>query len=396
MRGCFDKGGDILDLNNVIDTRRRGEPDLLLFVAIFALAGIGIAMSYSASAVIALRDYGDSFYFIKRQLVWFIIGMAALVVAQNVDYRIYARHTKVMLLVSFLLLVAVLVPGIGTGVKGSSRWLSLGVVRFQPSEFVKLAAVIYLAKIYSADAHDSHVIRLLVPMLVIAVIFILVLMQPDFGTAIDLLIVSVFIMFVSGFPLLYMMLLAVVSLPMFYLMIYQVSYRWDRIISYLDPWRDRYGIGYHIIQSFTAFKKGGLIGVGLGFGTQKLARLPEPHTDFIFAVIAEEAGLIGTVSIALLFCYVFLRGVQIAVMASDDFGRLLALALSLLITVQAFINMGVVTGSLPTTGIPLPFISYGGSSLLTSMIAAGILLNISRYRDAAYREVSFDEVWNNE
>jgi cell division protein FtsW len=379
----------------VIDTRRRGEPDLLLFVAVFALAGIGIAMSYSASAVMAYRIYGDSFYFLKKQVLWFIISLGALLVVQNIDYRNYAKYTKLMLLLSFISLVIVLVPGIGTGVKGSSRWLVLGPMRIQPSEFVKLAVVIYLVKIYSADASESHVMRLLIPMIVLAAIFILVMMQPDFSTAIDLLVVSVLIMFVSGFPLLYMILLGVISVPMFYLLIYQVSYRWDRIISYLDPWRDRYGLGYHIIQSFTAFKKGGLIGTGLGFGTQKIARLPEPHTDFIFAVIAEETGLAGTVSIALLFCFVFWRGVQIALDAPDDFGRLLALGLSLLIIVQAFINMGVVTGSLPATGIPLPFISYGGSSLLSNMIAAGILLNISRYRDAAYREVSFDEVWHN-
>ncbi len=380
----------------MIDTRRRGEPDLLLFVAVFALAGIGIAMSYSASAVMAYRIYGDSFFFLKKQVLWFIISLGALLAVQNIDYRNYAKYTKLMLLLSLIFLVMVLVPGIGTGAKGSPRWLVFGPMRIQPSEFVKLAVVIYLVKIYSADASESHVMRLLIPMIVLATIFILVMMQPDFGTAIDLLFVSVFIMFVSGFPLLYMILLGVISVPMFYLLIYQVSYRWDRIISYLDPWHDRYGLGYHVIQSFTAFKKGGLIGTGLGFGTQKIARLPEPHTDFIFAVIAEETGLAGTVSIALLFCFVFWRGVQIALEAPDDFGRLLALGLSLLIIVQAFINMGVVTGSLPTTGIPLPFISYGGSSLLSSMIAAGILLNISRYRDAAYREVSFDEVWHNE
>ncbi|HQO38861.1 MAG TPA: putative lipid II flippase FtsW [Spirochaetota bacterium] len=380
----------------MIDTRRRGEPDLLLFVAVFALAGIGIAMSYSASAVMAYRIYGDSFFFLKKQVLWFIISLGALLAVQNIDYRNYAKYTKLMLLLSLIFLVMVLVPGIGTGAKGSPRWLVFGPMRIQPSEFVKLAVVIYLVKIYSADASESHVMRLLIPMIVLTTIFILVMMQPDFGTAIDLLFVSVFIMFVSGFPLLYMILLGVISVPMFYLLIYQVSYRWDRIISYLDPWHDRYGLGYHVIQSFTAFKKGGLIGTGLGFGTQKIARLPEPHTDFIFAVIAEETGLAGTVSIALLFCFVFWRGVQIALEAPDDFGRLLALGLSLLIIVQAFINMGVVTGSLPTTGIPLPFISYGGSSLLSSMIAAGILLNISRYRDAAYREVSFDEVWHNE
>lgn len=385
-----------MDLKDVLDTRRRGEPDLVLFVAIFTLAGIGLAMSYSASAVYAFRVFGDSFYFLKRQMIWAVLGLIALFIFQGIDYREYVKHTKIMLLVSILLLIVVLIPGLGSSVKGSSRWISIGPANIQPSEFVKLASVIYLVKVYSSETKENHVIQLLVPMLVIAFIFILVMLQPDFGSAMDLLVISVFVLFVSGFPLLYILSLFVLSIPMFYLLIYQVSYRWDRVLAYIDPWNDRYGIGYHVIQSFTAFKKGGLLGVGLGFGTQKLARLPEPHTDFIFAVIAEETGLIGTIFLALLFCFVFWRGTLIALHAPDDFGRLLAVGLSLLITVQAFINMGVVSGALPTTGIPLPFISYGGSSLLTNMIAAGILLNISRYREASVREVKFEEVWSHE
>jgi cell division protein FtsW len=177
---------------------------------------------------------------------------------------------------------------------------------------------------------------------------------------------------------------------MFYQLIYQVSYRRERILAYLNPWEDRFGIGYHIIQSFIAFKKGGFFGLGLGFGTQKISRLPEPHNDFIFAVIGEEVGVFGTVFMVLLYCFIFWRGIEIAMNAPNNFGRLLATGLTLMIVVQAFINMGVVTGSLPTTGIPLPFISYGGSSLLSSMIAAGILLNISRYREAAYEGVSLE------
>ncbi len=365
-------------------------------MAIFVLAGIGVAMSYSASAVYAYNTFGDSFYFLKRQMLWFIIGFTALLIFQGIDYRLYIKHTKIMLLISLILLIVVLIPGVGFTAKGSSRWLNLGPVGIQPSEFVKIFAVIYLVKIFSSETKGNHVIQLLIPMLIIAVIFILIMLQPDFGTGMDLLFVSVFVLFVSGFPLLYILALFVISTPMFYLLIYQVSYRKERVIAYLNPWDDRYGIGYHIIQSFTAFKKGGLLGTGLGFGTQKLSRLPEPHTDFIYAVIAEEAGLVGTIFIMLVYCFVFWRGVLIAVNAPDDFGRLLALGLCLLITVQAFINMGVVSGSLPTTGIPLPFISYGGSSLLSNMIAAGILLNISRYREAAVREVKIEEVWNNE
>lgn len=385
-----------MDLKTVIDTRRRGEPDLILFVTVFVLAGIGVATCYSASAVYAYKTFGDSFYFLKKQMLWFVAGFAALLFFQAIDYRSYIKHTKIMLLVSIVLLVVVLIPGIGHSVKGSSRWLGFSFLSMQPSEFVKICVVIYLVKIFSSETKENHLVQLLIPMIIIALMFILVMLQPDFGTAMDLLVVSIFILFASGFPFFYIFFLFLTSVPMFYLLIYQVSYRRERIMAFIDPWHDRYGIGYHIIQSFTAFKKGGLLGVGLGFGTQKLARLPEPHTDFVYAVIAEEAGLIGTVFIAIIFCFFFYRGVRIAVGAPDDFGKLLALGLSLLIVVQAFMNIGVVTGSLPTTGIPLPFISYGGSSLLTCMIASGILLNISRYRDAAFREVQFEEVWNNE
>ncbi|MFA5519595.1 MAG: putative lipid II flippase FtsW [Spirochaetota bacterium] len=385
-----------MDLKTVIDTRRRGEPDLVLFITVFVLAGIGVATCYSASAVYAYKTFGDSFYFLKKQMLWFVAGFAALLFFQAIDYRNYIKYTKIMLLVSIVLLLVVLIPGVGHSVKGSSRWLGFSFLSIQPSEFVKICVVIYLVKIFSSETKENHLVQLLVPMVIIALMFILVMLQPDFGTAMDLLVVSIFILFASGFPLFYIVFLFLTSVPMFYLLIYQVSYRRERIMAFIDPWHDRYGIGYHIIQSFTAFKKGGLLGVGLGFGTQKLARLPEPHTDFVYAVIAEEAGLIGTVFVAIVFCFFFYRGVRIAVGAPDDFGKLLALGLSLLIVVQAFMNIGVVTGSLPTTGIPLPFISYGGSSLITCMIASGILLNISRYRDAAFREVQFEEVWNNE
>jgi len=385
-----------LSTGDTIDTRRRGEPDLVLFVTIFVLAGIGLAMNYSASAVYAYKTFGDSFYFLKRQVLWFVVGLGILMMFQGIDYRTYAKYTKLMLLGSLILLVCVLVPGIGHSVKGATRWIGFGAFSIQPSEFVKIFIVIYLVKVFSAEAKENYVFQLLIPMIVLAIIFVLIMMQPDFSTAINLLFVAVFIFFVSGFPLLYIVSLFIISIPMFYLLIYQVSYRKERLLAYLDPWEDRFGIGYHIIQSFTAFKLGGFFGVGLGFGTQKLSRLPEPHTDFVFAVIAEESGLAGTIFIAFIFCFLFWRGCVVALNAPDDFGRLLALGITLLIVVQAFVNMGVVTGVLPTTGIPLPFISYGGSSLLSSMIGAGILLNISRYRDVAAREVQVDEVWNYE
>ncbi len=383
-----------MDLKSVIDTRRRGEVDLFLFVAVFVLAGIGLAMSYSASAVYAMNEFNDSLYFLKKQAVWFVLGFITLLVVQAIDYRKYYSWTKVMLAVSLVLLVIILIPGIGHSVKGSSRWFSLGPVSIQPSEFVKVAIVIYLAKVFSFQSNEGYMIQVLIPIIIIAVMFILIMLQPDFGTAMGLLMVSAVILFVSGFPLLYILSLSLISVPMFYLLIYQVDYRRERLLAYLDPWKNRYETGYHVIQSFIAFKKGGFFGTGLGNSTQKVSRLPEPHTDFIFAVIAEEVGLFGTALMVLLYLSIFWRGMVISLQAPDQFGKLLAIGLSLLIVVQAYVNIGVVTGTLPTTGITLPFISYGGSSLLSNMIAAGILLNISRFREVAHEGISAsEEVW---
>jgi cell division protein FtsW len=382
-----------VDLKSFVYVRRSGDPDLILFVVILTLTGIGIAMSYSASAVYSLKVFGDPYHFLKRQILWFAVSFVSMLVFKEIDYRNYLKFTKVLLLVSFILLALVFIPGLGHNAKGSARWLGIGPVAFQPSEFVKLFVVIFLAKVFSAEASD-HLFQILIPIIIVAAIFLMVLLQPDFGTAIDILVVSVIILFVSGFPLTYIISLFVISIPMFYLIIYFVDYRKDRIVAFVNPWAYRYGIGYHIIQAFIAIKKGGFLGVGLGNGTQKLSRLPEPHTDFIFAVIAEETGLVGTVLIVMLFAAVLWRGIEISAGAQDNFGRLLAVGLTLMVVVQAFINLGVVTGALPTTGIPMPFISYGGSSLLANMTAAGIVLNVSRYRGAAQQEMKlFEEVW---
>jgi cell division protein FtsW len=362
---------------------KNAEIDIILFITIFVLAGIGIAMIYSASAVYALNTFGDSFYFLKRQAVWACIGFAALFIFQSIDYHIYTKFTKVMLLVSFLVLILLLIPGIGHGTKGSVRWFRIGEITIQPAEFVKVFIVIYLVKVFSSEGNEklNRMLQLLVPMIVVFAIFLLIMLQPDFGTAIDLLVVFGVILFVFGFPFFSILYLSLISIPMFYLLIYQVQYRKDRILAYLDPWKERFGAGYHIIQSYIAFKKGGLLGVGLGFGTQKINRLPEPHTDFIFAVIAEESGYLGTALILVLYCVLFWRGIIISLSARDEFGSLLAIGLTILITVQAFINIGVVCGILPTKGIPLPLVSYGGSSFISCMISLGILLNISKQRD---------------
>lgn len=374
---------------------RKGVPDLVLFLTVFTLVGVGIAMSYSASAIVAMKVYGDSFFILKKQLLWFVISFIALLVMQELDYRVLARFTKILLLISFVMLLITVVPGLGHVAKGSSRWIRpFGIFGVQPSEFVKIFMVIYLAKVFSSDgsasAH-SPLMQLLIPLVILGVMFFLILMQPDFGTAIALLIVGVAILFVSGFSLFHIVFLGLLSVPAFYLLVYQVEYRKRRILAFFDPWIDRYGGGYHIIQSFIAFKKGGLIGKGLGNGTQKVSRLPEPHTDFIFAVIAEEAGLFGTMMVIGLYLLLFWRGMHVALVAVDDYGRLLAMGLTLMIVLQAFINIGVVSGALPTTGIPLPFISYGGSSLLSNMLCCGILLNISRYREGLYDNIPYED-----
>jgi cell division protein FtsW len=389
-----------MDLKGIIDTRRKNRPDMALFITILVLSGLGLAMVYSASAVLSLKYHHHSFYFLKKQLIWFAAGFGALFLFQEIDYRRFPRFTIMLLAGSFMLLAAVFIPDIGAHAKGSVRWITIGPVNIQPSEFVKIVMVLYLAKVFSTEhkEHTSHAIGLIVPLVILAVMFIMIMLQPDLGTAVDLLIVSVAILFVSGFPIVYLLGLFIISIPAFYLLIYQVNYRWNRVLAYLDPWHDRFGIGYHIIQAFTAFKIGGLLGAGLGYGTMKISRLPEPHTDSIYAVIAEEAGFFGTVAVVLFFVVFFWRGIRIALDAPDHFGRLLAMGLTLMIVIQAFLNIAVVTGSLPATGIPLPFISYGGSSFLSNMISCGILLNISRYRETVNEGFKYDnfgseEVW---
>ena len=363
------------------DRDRKSKPDAILFLTILTIAGIGIAMCYSASAVKAMSLGESSYYFLKLQSIWFLIGLVLLLVFQEINYKVYKKFSGLIIIVSLVLLSLVFIPGLGHTVKGSTRWIHLGIINIQTSEFVKIAAVLYLAKVFSTDLSELGILKIIIPLGMIGIMFLLIVLQPDFGTAINILIVAVLMFFVSGFSLFYIMGLALISIPMFYLLIYQVDYRKNRILAYLNPWEDRYGIGYHIIQSFTAFKKGSITGVGLGFGTQKLQRLPEPHTDFIFAVIAEELGLFGTVGLVALFAILFACSVRISMSIQDKFGKLLAIGLGMLITLQAVINIGVVTGLVPTTGMPLPLVSYGGSSFLSTMIAGGILLNISRYRE---------------
>ena len=266
-----------MDLRTVIDTRRKGESDVFLFVAVFLLAGMGIALSYSASAVYAMNTFGDSFYFLKRQMLWFAISFMSLLVFQEIDYRLYNRHTKTMLLISIVLLALVLIPGIGHSVKGSARWLGFGPFRLQPSEFVKLFMVIYLVKVFSSEDRGVQPSRILVPIIVIAVMFVLIMLQPDFSTAVDLLVVSVLIL---SLPVSFLYIwCSCHQHPHVLPSIYQVDYRKDRLLAFINPGRTASASAI-INQSFIAFKKGGFLGVGLGYGTQKSRGTPLTRISF--------------------------------------------------------------------------------------------------------------------
>jgi cell division protein FtsW len=352
----------------------------LLFIT-FALVGIGLVMLYSSSSIIAQERFGDSMYFVKRQAVFALIGIVVLIISKNLPYVVYRRLVYVILGVTLLSLVIVLLPHVGHRVGGARRWLRFGPISIQPAEYAKLALIIYIS--YSAAKKKERLRELsvgYVPHLVVSAVFIgLVVMQPDLGTAITFAVLTFVLLFVAGVRLRYLLVTAIAVAPLLVLAIAQKGYRWERFLAFLNPWRDPSGTSFQLLHSLLALGSGGLLGVGLGSGQQKLFYLPEPHTDFILAVIGEETGIIGVSIVLLLYALLIYKGVKIALRAPESFGTYLAFGLTLIVGLQAFINCAVVMGLLPTKGLPLPFISYGGSSLLTNLLAMGILMNISCY-----------------
>jgi cell division protein FtsW len=355
--------------------------DFALLFLTFALIGIGLVMLYSSSSIIAQERFGDSMYFVKRQIVFALIGIVVLIVSKNLPYVVYSRLVYVILGVTLLSLVIVLLPHVGHRVGGARRWLRFGPVSIQPAEFAKLALIIYIS--YSAAKKKERLRELsvgYVPHLVVSAVFIgLVLMQPDLGTAITFAVLTFVLLFVAGVRLRYLLVTGVAVAPFLALAIVQKGYRWERFLAFLNPWRDPSDTSFQLLHSLLALGSGGLLGVGLGSGQQKLFYLPEPHTDFILAVIGEETGIIGVSIVLFLYALLIYKGVKIALRAPERFGTYLAFGLTLIVGLQAFINCAVVMGLLPTKGLPLPFISYGGSSLLTNLLAMGILMNISCY-----------------
>ena len=358
---------------------RRGSPDFVLFALVLALLSVGIIMVFSSSAVAAAQDIGDPYYYLKRQLLWAFLGLSGMVVVMNIDYSRYRGYVDWFLLGSIVLLA--LVPLVGLESKGAVRSLGVGFLSFQPSEIAKLAVIMYLSRNFSRylQRNQSPDKGFWTALLVLGIVGGLIMLQPDLGTTVALAGTTFILLVAAGVRLLYLGLMALGGLAGVAALIILAPYRMKRFLAFLDPWSDPLGDGFQVIQSLLALGSGGLFGLGLGASKQKLFYLPERHTDFIFAIIGEELGFLGAVMVLLLFFGFLWRGYKIAITAPDTFGSLVAVGITSMIAFQAVINLGVVTGSLPVTGITLPFISYGGSSLLFTLLGVGVLLNISRY-----------------
>jgi len=355
--------------------------DPIILVSTIALITIGIVMVYSSSAVIAMQRYNDPQFFLKRHLVWLVLGLISMIAVMRVDYRKIVKLTYPLLVFSIILLILVLIPYFSKEVGGARRWLSLWVFSFQPVELVKFSIVLFLA--YSLakkkDCLDDFTYGYLPNLAVIGIFFILIIVQPDLGSVVVMSIVAFILMAVAGVRFSFLFSSVLMLLPFFYMAVFRVGYRRKRITAFLDPWSDPLDTGFQTIQSLLAFGRGGFFGLGLGEGKQKLFYLPEPHTDFVFSVLGEELGFIGVSAVIFLFLVLIWRGIRVSLRSPDLYGTYLSLGIALIIGVQVVINMGMASGLLPTKGLPMPFISVGGSSLLISMVSIGVLLNISEH-----------------
>lgn len=357
---------------------RTGNIDLGVFYTIMILLAIGIVMIYSASSFYAMFHNNDSMYYLKKQGMMAIIGLLAMFFMTNIDYHKLKRITPKLLIITVPLLIAVF---FFPEVNGARRWIQLGPLSFQPSELTKYVVVLFLA--FSIDIKGDKIKSFwngIVPYLILSGFFAaLVLAEKNLSIAAIIMIVTFILLFVAGGQIKHLFGIvfpALFSLALFF--IFSSDYRRARMLNFIDPWKDAAGDGYQLIQSFYALGSGGITGLGLGQSRQKILYMPEPHNDFIFSIIGEELGLIGCLFIIFLFIIFIWRGVRIAIKAKDTYGKLLAMGITSIIAVQAIINIAVVTGSMPVTGVPMPFISYGGTSLVINLTAMGILLNISK------------------
>jgi cell division protein FtsW len=351
-----------------------------MFLATLALLCASVVMVYSASALLALERYQQPYLFVTKQVMWAALGVALISVVMRVDYRTYRsdRVAWVLVGITAVLLIAVL---FARPVNGTRRWFAIGGLGIQPSELAKLAAIVFTALVLERRAHRINDIgySLLPVGLVVGGFVGLILLEPDFGTAVSMLAIVGTMIVVAGLSYRYLLGAALLSLPALYVILVQASYRRQRLLAFLDPWSDPLGSGFQIIQSLIAVGTGGVFGKGLMAGVQKLFYLPEPHTDFIFSVIAEETGLVGALVVLSCFGVLAWRGLRAAGGAPDGFGAYLATGITMMIVLQAFVNISVVLGLMPTKGITLPLVSLGGSSLLVNLVGIGVLLNISQH-----------------
>lgn len=358
----------------------RQVPDLTLTFVTLALAGIGLMLVFSTSSILALHRMGDSYHFVKRQLFFLILGGGLGLAALRADRDKWKAWASPFMLAALALLVIVLVPGIGRRVGGARRWIGLGFIGFQPTEMAKLALIFFTADRLTQPKPDRFTWSAgLAPILgVVAVGAALMMKEPDFGSTILFLLLACMMLFCSGISPWFFVGPAAAVLPLAAYFVAHSAYRMRRIEIFLDPWKDPQGKGFQIVHSMMAFGSGGLLGTGLGAGLQKLYYLPEPHTDFIFSTAGEEFGLIGCLVILFLFVIMFWRGFIISMHTPDPFLKLVALGLTAMLGLQVLVNLFVVLGLAPTKGTTLPFLSYGGSAILTDLVAIGLLLNISR------------------
>ena len=354
--------------------------DKPLFVAVILIAIFGLVMIYSASFVWANYKFDDPYKFVKMQGIFLVVGIILMIALSKIDYHIYYKYANIILLICAILLILVLIPGIGTVRNGSRSWFGIGSLGIQPSEFAKIGLIIYVSKYLTNNNKEmKSVIHGVLPILgVIGLFFVLIMLEPDFGTAMVIVLTLVVLIFISGVKISFFVKIGLVGLLGIAGIIIAAPYRMKRIVSFLNPWSDPLGSGYQILQSLYAIGPGGLLGQGFLKSRQKYFYLPEPQTDFIFSIISEELGFLGVLIVTISFMFIFYRGMLTSLKSKDLFGKYLAFGLSFGLIIQASLNLMVVVGLIPVTGVTLPFLSYGGSSLLVSLASIGIILNVSR------------------
>ncbi|NLB81301.1 MAG: putative lipid II flippase FtsW [Clostridiaceae bacterium] len=358
---------------------KKGQLDFQFLIIVMSLLAFGLIMVFSASSESARHNYSNAYYFIQKQVIWAVISIISMVFFINFDYRRFRKLAFPILFTSLLLLIAVLF--IGEEIKGGKRWINLGFSSVQPSEIAKIALIIFFARSLSNNPGIlSSFWRGLMPYLVVLGVFaVLLMLEPHFSGMVVLLSIGLIMLFVAGAKISHLLMLGSPVVAVGWYLIVSSEYRYARITAFLDPFKDKLGDGWQIIQSLYAIGSGGIFGLGLGRSRQKFLYIPEPHNDFIFSILCEELGFIGALLAILLFAALIWRGIKIAMTAPDTFGSLIALGITALVAVEVIINIAIVTSSMPVTGMPLPFFSYGGTALLIIMSCMGIMLNISRY-----------------